>query len=435
MDLVRVSRMIERDIFWALVGALLAVVGVRLLLLVATLNPWILAALLLIGAWTGVFLSHYSQRSDDALLDSLRSKTPVLRAFSLKVMLWLLGTAAVIGVLTVLTASYEVLGRLGGTVLATAIVAGILWPFSLMVDRPKSMPAGLLGMAAAVVVYCLIIPLIWELDNNGEEMFFLSLVIGLTTPLGMAAMLMIPFPKIRIAGRLGILFYLLVLTSFCIAIWHPGGWRIRSDWWVTGWWLIAYGTLAVACLMNLGDVWWRDWRWVGVLASMIAWSLIMVFVWVGQGNGSLPLKQITLFTSIGVFVAHTNLMSLIHLDAGQAWLRLGTMIAVAITAAFLNLELFLAPDRGISFLGRVAGAGGVVASCGTLALLIVARLHRPARPASRNNENDDALQEIKIFCPECGKKQTVPLGGSTCNRCGLGIQIWVSQADSNNLKV
>ena len=27
MDLVRVSRIIERDIFWALVGALLAVVG------------------------------------------------------------------------------------------------------------------------------------------------------------------------------------------------------------------------------------------------------------------------------------------------------------------------------------------------------------------------------------------------------------------------
>ena len=27
------------------------------------------------------------------------------------------------------------------------------------------------------------------------------------------------------AGRLGIIVYLLVLASFCIAIWHPGGWR------------------------------------------------------------------------------------------------------------------------------------------------------------------------------------------------------------------
>ena len=58
------------------------------------------------------------------------------------------------------------------------------------------------------------------------------------------------------------------------------------------------------------------------------------------------------------------------------------MVGVAITAVFLNLELFLAPDRGISLLGRIAGAGGVVASCGTLALMVVARLHRPVRPAS-----------------------------------------------------
>ena len=104
-----------------------------------------LAALLLIGAWSGVFLSHYSQRSDDALFDTLRSRTPLIRAFSLKVMLWLLGTAAVIGVLTVLTASYEILGRVGGTVLVTAIVAGILWPLSLMVDRPKTSACRLAG--------------------------------------------------------------------------------------------------------------------------------------------------------------------------------------------------------------------------------------------------------------------------------------------------
>jgi hypothetical protein len=130
MDLVRISRMLERDVFWALVGTLLAVVLVRFLLLFASLDLWILVALLLIGGWSGVFLSHYSQRSDDALFDSLRAQTPKLRSLCLKIMLWLLGTAAVIGVLTVLTASYEVLGRLSGTVFATALAAGMLWPLS-----------------------------------------------------------------------------------------------------------------------------------------------------------------------------------------------------------------------------------------------------------------------------------------------------------------
>lgn len=427
MDLVRVSRIIERDIFSALVGALLAVVVVRLLLLFVSFNPWVLAALLLIGAWSGVFLSHYSQRSDDALFDTLRSRTPLIRALCLKVMLWLLGTAAVIGVLTVLTASYEILGRVSGTVLATAIAAGILWPLSLMVDRPKTVPAGLLGMAAVIVVYCLVIPLIWDLDSYDEEMFFLSLVIGLTTPLGMAAMLMISFPRTQMAGRLGIIVYLLVIASFCVAIWHPGGWRPRSDWWETGWWLIAYGSLAVICIMNFSATWWRDWRWIGVITSVIGWSLIMIFIWESQGVGDPPLKTITLFTSIAVFVAHTNLMLLLPIGPRQSWLRIGTMIALATTAVFLNLELFLAPDRGISLLGRIAGAGGVVASCGTLALMVVARLHRPVGSTSLNGVATGEFAEIMLFCPCCGKKQTIALGQAECTKCGLVIQTSVHQ--------
>jgi hypothetical protein len=426
MDLVRVSRLIERHFFWALVGALLAVVVVRFALLVMTVNPWIMAALLLIGAWTGIFLSHYSGRSDDALFDSLRSRTPLLRALSLKAMLWLLGTAAFLGVLTVLTASYEILGRVGGTVLATAIVAGILWPLSLMVDRSKTMAAGLLGMASVIVIYCLIIPLIWDLDSYGEEMFFLSLVIGLTTPLGMAAMLMVAVPKTQFAGRLGIVIYLWVVGSFCVAIWHPEG----RHWWETGSSLVAYGSLSVVCLMNLSSIWWRDWRWIGVLASATAFSIILIFVWVEKATP--PLKTITLFTSIGILVAHSNLMLQLPLGSGRVWLRIGTMVALATTAIFLNLELSLAPEPGISFLGRIAGAGGVVASCGTLALIIVARLHSRSGPSSLEGVMAGELTEIRLFCPSCGMKQTVAVGKSECMKCGLFIQTSVQQKGSSN---
>ena len=84
----------------------------------------------------------------------------------MKVMLWMLVLAGVIGVATVLTASYDTLGRVAGTVIATAIVAGVLWPLSVLADREKSQPAGLLGMVAALVVYLLVIPLIWELDHH-----------------------------------------------------------------------------------------------------------------------------------------------------------------------------------------------------------------------------------------------------------------------------
>ncbi len=380
---------------------------------------------MLIGAWSGIFLSHFSQQSDDALFDTLRAQTPRLRSLCLKVMLWLLGTAAVIGVLTVLTASYGVLGRVGGTVLATALTAGVLWPLSLMVDRPKTLAAGFLGMASVIVVYCLILPLIWDLDSYDEEMFFLSLVIGLTVPLGMGALLMVPISTTRFAGKLGIVIYLSAVASFCVAIWHPGGWRPQAEWWAIGWCVIAYGAISVISVMGLSPTVWRDWRWIGVVASTIAWSIVTSHIWESQ-SGPPPKEVVTLFTSIGIFVAHTSLMGLLALGPGLFWLRIGTMVALAMTAVFLNLELLLEPERGISFLGRISGAGGVVASCGTLALMIAARLHKHARPSNLQGIKDGGFTEIMLCCPACGKKQTIAIGAAECEKCGLSIQISVN---------
>ena len=77
--------------------------------------------------------------------------------------------------------------------------------------------------------------------------------------------------------------------------------------------------------------------------------------------------------------AHASLASLVPLKTGQQWLRLGTIAAVAVAALFLDLEVVLQPDRGNSMLGRISGAAAIVASCGSLALIIFApRLARLA---------------------------------------------------------
>ncbi|MFT5304082.1 MAG: hypothetical protein ACI814_004906, partial [Mariniblastus sp.] len=87
----------------------------------------------------------------------------------------------------------------------------------------------------------------------------------------------------------------------------------------------------------------------------------------------------------------------------------------------------------VSFLGRIAGAGGIVASCGTLALIIVARLHSRGRPSSLEGVMAGELTEITLFCPGCGKKQTSAVGKSECTKCGLVIQTSVQQKASSNL--
>ena len=207
MNVSRISRIIERDFFGALLGMLLVVVLARFVLLIMEVSSWVLLAMLAIAAWSGAFLAHYSARSGDVMLDSLRSWTPQLRDICLKAMLWLLGTAAVIGVLTVLTASYDILGRVAGTIITTALAAGFLWPLSIMIDRAKSQAAGLLGAASVIVVYVLVIPLIWELDREEEELAVTSLVIGLAAPAGMCCLRMIHLPNSQLAGRVGVGLY------------------------------------------------------------------------------------------------------------------------------------------------------------------------------------------------------------------------------------
>ena len=130
-------------------------------------------------------------------------------------------------------------------------------------------------------------------------------------------------------------------------------------------------------------------------------------------------KPITLLTSIGVVVAHTSLTLFVPLGPGQLWVRVGSSVAVVTTAVFLNLELLVSPASGISMLGRIAGAGGVVASCGTLALMVLARLNRRRHGDTVGGE----VTEVTLFCPQCGKKQTLALGGAECSRCGLTIQV------------
>jgi hypothetical protein len=333
-----------------------------------------------------------------------------------------------IGVLTVLTASYDVLGRVGGTVLATAIAAGFLWPLSMMIDQPKTLASGLFGMTSTVVVYCLVIPLIWNLDPPDEKVLFTSLAIGWTTPAGMVTLLMTSFPKVRFAGRSGTALFVAVLASFCVAIWHTGDWRDRSDWWELGWWLAGYGVLSVACLAGWIPGRLPDWRWLGVLASAAAWWSVMLHEW---GDHPLYEKWITLLTTVGIVVAHTSLTLLVPLSSGQRWVRIGTSVAVVTTGFFLNLELLISPAVGMSMLGRMAGAAGVVASCGTLALMVLARLNRRIHQNTETARNE--ITEVVMFCPACGKKQTILLSGGECSRCGLIIHVAVAREPDQQL--
>jgi hypothetical protein len=166
-----------------------------------------------------------------------------------------------------------------------------------------------------------------------------------------------------------------------------------------------------------------DWRWLGVAAAFLAWVLLLISVWSkSQPNEDL----IIVISSLAGVIAHASLAALVTLKPGQVWLRLGTVAAVATTAVFLDLEVIFEPGYGISVLGRMAGAAAIVASCGSLALIIFARLNRTTDPVSPTVAFAE-ITHLTLICPRCQKRQKLPIGTAECEGCMLRITTAIEQ--------
>ena len=214
--------------------------------------------------------------------------------------------------------------------------------------------------------------------------------------------------------------YVAVVATFLLAAW--AGRQYDDEWWGTGWSIAAFGGLCFASLTGMPRLVWADWRWLGVAASLLGWILVMMSIWGSTGPDEEPFIVIT---GLAVVVAHASLAALVPLRPNQLWLRIATVAAVIVAALFLDLEIYLAPSRGISILGRVAGAAGILASCGSLALVVLARLNR-----SRDYESPSGQLEIThitLFCPRCRKKQSIALGEAECSGCGIMIRVDIAQ--------
>ncbi len=338
-----------------------------------------------------------------------------LRKLVLKVLLWSLAFAAAAGVLAVLVTS-DVIWRVMGTGFLTAGGALLTLPFSLMVDRPKSRSAGLLGIAAVVVEFILILMLIWEADRVlpgrrvDEQLLITTGVVAGSAVAAMVFLLAVQRPDARLAGWVGlgvtVAFFLAAMT----ATWVPLRWD--EEWWFSAATVAAFGLLSVAALVGVGSGDRRHWRWLGVAASVVAAVLLLTEIW-ARGVDD---KIVSLFVAVSIYIAYANLVARVPLTPGQRWLRGTTLAAGAATAILSELIVF---DVGDDIVMRLDGAASILTACGTLALAVLARLNRRVDFDSRQRE----LLRITLFCPRCRRKQTIELGGSACKACGLRIEV------------
>ena len=355
--------------------------------------------------------------------ESMEHKPVIYRKVLLRIVFWALGLAACFGAAGVIFAGHDTLWRIVGTCAATAGGAFLLLPASRQLDQEKTWLPGVMAVSLIVLEYLATLGLIWNLfrsaqDPAAQSMFFLAATA--IPAIGFSAVM--NRPSGARSARVGLVASAVVFVLLMVGTW--GGWlgAVQTERWHSlGLSLAVFAVLAVLCLIGSGTD-RRHWRWLGVVAAAAAFSIAAYAI-------LLDLHQTSAFfvcvVSVAAVVAHANSMAWCPLKPAQRWLLWGTIGAGIATGGFVDLAKVTTPWQE-EMLGRLAGATAIIAGCGTLSLLILARINQRINPVAAAVAD---LREITLTCPRCRAKQTVALGSGKCGACGLLIQVRVLEPE------
>ena len=349
-------------------------------------------------------------------------------------MLWSLGFAALTGVGAILLQGGDLTWRVVGTGLVTAAAAGLLMACSKMMDREQTRSAGLLGMCGVVAEFVMAMLMIWEAIQAPFGVYMerrvglTMLHVGLCLPVAVVLLQQIQWERTRCLARVGAVLCAIVLALLLVGVWNPArGRQFDYNWWESAGAVSIYGLLVVLCLVDAGTPRWRRWRSIGLVAAGVASGMWLCDIWIGAGSDPGFVIFVTL-TCAAAVIAHASLASLCPLTAGQRWMLWGTVAAATLTAGLV--DLVTAGDRLLhlgrnetSILWRGIGASGILAGCGTLALVVLAALNRRIdyEPGSKE------MLSLFLACPRCGKKQNVAIGEASCVACDLRISTRIEE--------
>ena len=340
------------------------------------------------------------------------------------------------GALAVLIAAWDLRVRILLVVAVTAIAAGLMLPLSSMIARGRSRAAGLFGMAMVIVEFVLLLLFIWIFDHHTFAYEFdgrtwLTVQIVLMTAVPAAVFLrMLTANRARLAGRIGLAVSAAGLLLLLAATYLPDSSYKASQWLDTALAVYYLGLISALCMVGHGfDR--HYWRWIGVAAGAVACIIALLRIWlhdyafhnvlVTMTHTSVIRSNATLIAvaSISIVAAHTNMLLLIPLRKGRSWLRIGTIAASLGTAAYFDMSAFVHVSVTDYYL-RGAAAAGILAGCGSLAMLVLARFDRPL-------DADMFSTELTLTCPQCNRKQAIAIGTSNCPDCGLQFEFHVEE--------
>jgi hypothetical protein len=342
-----------------------------------------------------------------------------VRRVLLRIVFASLALAAGFGAAGVIFAGHETLWRIVWTCAATAVGALLVFGSSRLLEREETWPPGVMSLLLFVAEYLLSLGLIWEVFGQAEDQAGLTgLFLALT---GLPALVLVGIqrrPATVVAARVGLAACAASLLLLMMGTWGRG-WGTRdfghNHWFDVSGSLAPFAFLAVLALIGTGRD-RRHWRWAGVAAAAAAFAMATYAILLDIREAS------TLFVclaSAAVVVAHANTMVRVPLASNQRWLLWATVASAIVAAGFVDVGRITRPWHE-EMLGRLAGAAAIVAGCGTLALLVLARANRSV-PLPGFSPAD--VRQVTLVCPRCQRKQSIAVESGRCAACGLGIAV------------
>lgn len=343
-----------------------------------------------------------------------------------KVMLWSLGVAAVLGVIAVLTASFDVVGRVTATAFLTAATAAFLWQAAVRLEQSES--ATKMAQIGAILFYLFALGGIWNIGNEGKLWATASVCLGCLT-VAASGWAMQRQADYRYTGLIAAVASIVSGVCWLIAIW---GESFDSKITITGFAIAGWSAAAAICLVGLGTDPARHWRWIGVGAAvggllLSEYAIFQNFFqkWVGDG--------LFVLGSVTVVVIHAVLCYASRSAPAKLTIRLVAIFSTIVTALLADM-IVLQQFKGDHFVLRLTIAAAIVASTSTIATAFIIQRnwkqsrHETAavgRTSVTGLESAAEFKTLRMECPRCNRLSAIPVGDSHCPHCSLKFRIEV----------
>ncbi len=334
---------------------------------------------------------------------------------------------------------WVMLGALAASgLLAAVIAAGLMLATCKLLDSEKTRRTGLFILAAIAAQFVLTLLAFWDplrnwnVRDSEEKQGLTALLFTVTAIPSILFFYVSALRGGRVAGTFGIIGNLASYALYLTAIWTSAFNLTAEDdrLWETAWG-VWFFTLVVSASLAGAGIDRRYWRWFGLPVATAALAIALRNVWADTDRF---VNLLTILITLAILIGHTNIVFLCALKGRQEWLRWATLICTLFAGAAFDYTVIDHPDD--DGMWRIASAGAICAACATVALGILAAFNRKPAP-----QTGDAIEapEISLVCPNCHKKQTVPMthgiGETPCTGCGMIFSIRIRASPLPNLRL